>query len=73
MSEPKRRMASSKVMMGKSPRSTFRMCSQSLRIISSMISRTWGAVMKEVSTSIWVNSGWRSARRSSSRKHLTIW
>ena len=28
---------------------------------------------KEVSTSSWVNSGWRSARRSSSRKQRTIW
>ena len=28
------------------------------------------AVMKLISTSICVNSGWRSARRSSSRKHL---
>ena len=29
--------------------------------------------MNEASTSSWVNSGWRSARRSSSRKQRTIW
>jgi hypothetical protein len=29
--------------------------------------------MKLISRSIWVNSGWRSARRSSSRKHRAIW
>ena len=29
--------------------------------------------MKLISMSIWVNSGWRSARRSSSRKQRTIW
>ena len=34
---------------------------------------TRGAETKDISTSICVNSGWRSARRSSSRKHLTIW
>jgi hypothetical protein len=28
---------------------------------------------KDISRSSCVNSGWRSARRSSSRKHLTIW
>ena len=28
---------------------------------------------KLISRSIWVNSGWRSARRSSSRKHRAIW
>ena len=31
------------------------------------------SIMKDVSQSIWVNSGWRSARKSSSRKHLVIW
>ena len=31
------------------------------------------SVTKEASTSTWVNSGWRSALRSSSRKHLAIW
>ncbi len=30
-------------------------------------------VANEISTSTCVNSGWRSARRSSSRKHWTIW
>ena len=27
----------------------------------------------DISMSTWVNSGWRSARRSSSRKQRTIW
>ena len=37
------------------------------------MSRISSSDRKEVSISIWVNSGWRSARRSSSRKHLVIW
>ena len=28
---------------------------------------------KLISKSIWVNSGWRSTRTPSSRKHFTIW
>ncbi len=39
----------------------------------SMMVKTSSWVTKLISTSIWVNSGCRSRRRSSSRKHLTIW
>ncbi|MNC89245.1 hypothetical protein D3C83_51510 [compost metagenome] len=45
---------------------TSRTRSSMMRVISS-------CPRNEVSISIWVNSGWRSARRSSSRKHFTIW
>jgi hypothetical protein len=38
-------------------------------------SRAWmsGSATKEASMSTWVNSGWRSARLSSSRKQRAIW
>jgi ATP-dependent helicase/nuclease subunit B len=45
----------------------------SVRIIVSMTSMNCASFMKEVSMSICVNSGWRSARRSSSRKQRAIW
>ena len=48
-------------------------CSKVLRIMPSNIVRISSSARNEVSMSICVNSGWRSARRSSSRKHLTIW
>ena len=38
-----------------------------------MVANTSSRVANDISTSICVNSGWRSARRSSSRKHFTIW
>ncbi|CSC45516.1 Uncharacterised protein [Vibrio cholerae] len=44
-------------MIGKSPRSTFSSSSHISRIIFSVTARTCSAVMKEVSISIWVNSG----------------
>ena len=37
------------------------------------MANTSSRVANDISTSICVNSGWRSARRSSSRKHCTIW
>ena len=40
---------------------------------ASTTANTSSSVTKDISRSICVNSGWRSARRSSSRKHLTIW
>mmetsp|Transcript_40395 Transcript_40395/g.116086 ORF Transcript_40395/g.116086 Transcript_40395/m.116086 type:complete len:286 (+) Transcript_40395:622-1479(+) len=43
------------------------------RIMPSKRFRMSSCVMKDISQSICVNSGWRSARSSSSRKHLTIW
>ena len=39
----------------------------------SMTAKTISRVANDISTSICVNSGCRSARRSSSRKHFTIW
>ena len=38
-----------------------------------MTRKTSSWLTKLISTSIWVNSGWRSRRRASSRKHFTIW
>ena len=72
LSEPKRRIASCQVITGNLPKSTPIISCHKPCTIRSIISRTSGAVKKEVSTSIWVNSGWRSARKSSSRKHFTI-
>jgi hypothetical protein len=42
-------------------------------ISGSRIEKTRFSVAKEISRSTCVNSGWRSARRSSSRKHFAIW
>ena len=72
LSEPNLVMASSQVMRGSTPRSTPATSCQSFLIMVSTISWSSAAVRNEVSISIWVNSGWRSARRSSSRKHFTI-
>ena len=38
-----------------------------------MTSKICSSCGNDISRSIWVNSGWRSARRSSSRKQRTIW
>ena len=74
LSTPKRRMASSQVMRLKGvaislPKTSLkrRATRFSARVMTSS-SRT-----KLSSMSTWVNSGWRSARRSSSRKQRTIW
>ena len=40
---------------------------------SSTTPNTSSCETNDISRSIWVNSGWRSSLRSSSRKHLTIW
>ena len=42
-------------------------------IISSIIWKIIFSLPKDISISIWVNSGCLSCRKSSSRKHLTIW
>ena len=42
-------------------------------ISGSMVENTRLLVTNDISRSTCVNSGWRSARRSSSRKQLTIW
>ncbi len=72
-SVPKRRTASAWVMRGKGAVTSTPAAakdSTSTRSIRSWIS---AGSTKEASTSSWVNSGWRSARRSSSRKQRTIW
>ena len=46
---------------------------QSVQMSPSMTSKMSSCWTKDISTSIWVNSGWRSRRRSSSRKQRTIW
>jgi hypothetical protein len=79
LSLPKRAIDSSKRMRGKRPvgvelgevdaEHSFQSAKTSPSIIAKMSS--W--LTKDISTSIWVNSGWRSRRRSSSRKHFTIW
>ncbi|MCY1228614.1 hypothetical protein D9M72_409390 [compost metagenome] len=74
LSEPKRAMASRNSITGKvASRSTSMAFLNTVRIMSSNRSRISCSVRNEVSQSICVNSGWRSARRSSSRKHLVIW
>ncbi|MDT4880937.1 hypothetical protein FQZ97_1167410 [compost metagenome] len=60
-------------MTGNSPRSTPRVFWNTVLIMPWNMSRMSSSVRNEVSISICVNSGWRSARRSSSRKHLVIW
>ena len=57
LSEPKRVIASCQVICGNLPKSTPMMFCHKPCTMRSMISRTSGAVKKDVSTSIWVNSG----------------
>jgi len=73
LSEPYLNIASAYVMVGNTGRSMSAALRNTLRIMPSNISRISSSARKEVSMSICVNSGWRSARRSSSRKHFTIW
>ena len=66
-------MASAYVMRGKG-RATSTPASAQRRTNSGSISSTMVSMRgNDISTSTWVNSGWRSARRSSSRKQRTIW
>ena len=51
------------------PRTSFH--SRTMSFSTTAKTSSW--LTKLISRSIWVNSGWRSRRRSSSRKHLTIW
>ena len=74
LSEPYLSMASYQLILGSgsgisTPRALRNIC----LIIPSNMPSTSSCSTKLISQSIWVNSGWRSARRSSSRKHLTIW
>ncbi|MNR19307.1 hypothetical protein D3C85_1360920 [compost metagenome] len=74
LSEPYRPIASAKSITGNGfGRSMSSVFLKTTRIMSSNRSRISCSVRNEVSQSICVNSGWRSARRSSSRKHLVIW
>jgi hypothetical protein len=74
LSEPYLPIASEKFITGNGfGRSMSSVFLKILRIMSSNRSRISCSFRNEVSQSIWVNSGWRSARRSSSRKHLVIW
>ena len=74
LSLPKRSMASCHESTGKgSSRDSPRTLWKSPFIYPSIRSIMSSSVMKLISISIWVNSGCRSARRSSSLKHLTIW
>mmetsp|Transcript_13138 Transcript_13138/g.44488 ORF Transcript_13138/g.44488 Transcript_13138/m.44488 type:complete len:337 (+) Transcript_13138:356-1366(+) len=73
LSMPYWSMASCQVIRGKGGRSTPLVSLKSARIIDSKVRSTSSWVTKESSQSICVNSGCRSARSSSSRKHFTIW
>ena len=73
LSEPKRAIASRYGITGNSGRSTSIAVLNTWRVMRSKIARISTSSRNDVSQSIWVNSGWRSARRSSSRKHLVIW
>ena len=42
-------------------------------ITPSVTAITSSSATNDISMSSWVNSGWRSARRSSSRKQRAIW
>jgi hypothetical protein len=56
--------------IGRSTPSASRKMAETIRSIDTMRS---ASSMNDISTSSWVNSGWRSARGSSSRKHRTSW
>ncbi len=67
LSEPNRRIASAKVMCGISPISWPTVPAHSARMTSSPTVSTSDCSTKLISMSSWVNSGWRSLRKSSSR------
>ena len=74
LSEPKRLMASRKVSRGKGVRiSVPRHSFHRARNRPSTASNTSSSLTKLISRSIWVCSGWRSARRSSSRRQRASW
>ena len=73
LSVPKRSSASAQVMRsiggGRSPVAAS--AASSTASDTKAITSSW--VAKEHSMSSWVNSNWRSARRSSSRRQRAIW
>mmetsp|Transcript_16998 Transcript_16998/g.45852 ORF Transcript_16998/g.45852 Transcript_16998/m.45852 type:complete len:223 (+) Transcript_16998:980-1648(+) len=73
LSMPYSSMAWLQGMRGKGGRSTPLVCRKRSRARPSNTRSTSSCVTNESSQSTCVNSGWRSARSSSSRKHLTIW
>ena len=74
LSEPNRRSASAKVMRGQGVAiSTPRHSRQIAANISSIRRKSTSRSGKLISTSSWVISCTRSARRSSSRKQIAIW
>ena len=66
-------MASSKVSTGNGSVSGSPAAEKMAAMSPSTSSRISAASMNDISTSICVCSGWRSARRSSSRKQRAIW
>ena len=67
LSDPNRRIASANVMCGISPISWPTVPAHSARMTSSPTASTSACSTKLISMSSWVNSGWRSLRKSSSR------
>ena len=71
---PYRETASAKVMRGHGGEGTSNPSrSNTAPMTASMPSITSSSSTNAISTSSWVNSGWRSARVSSSRKQRAIW
>ena len=70
---PKRSMASEYCMRCSGKTCSTPTASSTSAITPSIMSMTSSPCTKLISMSTWVNSGWRSARRSSSRKHRAIW
>ncbi len=67
LSVPNRRIASAYVRRGSGVGTSTSISFHNALMISSESSRTSSCSTKLISTSSWVNSGWRSARKSSSR------
>ncbi len=67
LSEPNRRIASAYVMRGIGVATSTPMSSHAALTTASPTSMTSSWSTNDISTSSWVNSGWRSARKSSSR------
>ena len=75
LSTPKRSMASCHVRRGNgvvmAPRKP--LADHAEEMARSSTAKTSSSSTKDISRSSWVNSGWRSARRSSSRMQRAIW
>ena len=74
LSLPYRSIASAYVMRGNGAGTSIPIASRTAAAIIDSVRRMTSSIpTNDISMSIWVNSGCRSARPSSSRKHLTIW